>query len=89
MALIEADPQPFILEPEIAGPPKRPLTQIVSEPGEFQGPPLEYVIGREELLAFMFSNDFPPITDAAVIPLPASAWLLIAALVALALRARA
>lgn len=79
MQLIEADPEPFILEPErIVCEGK--LCEAVTDPGPVQGPPIEYLIGREELLAFMFSNQFPPITDPAVIPLPASAWLLIAAL---------
>lgn len=77
MQLIEADPEPFILEPEriIEG---GKLTDAVRDMPPSQHVPIEYLIGRDELLAFMFSNNFPPIvSDPAVIPLPASAYLLL------------
>lgn len=79
MALIEEDPQPFILEPEPELVCSGKLCEAVTAPpGEVFGPPLEHLIGREELLAFMFSNQFPPIsTPPAVIPLPASGLLML------------
>lgn len=80
MAMVEENPEPFILTPEVMGPAKGPLATAVTEPGPAQGPPIEHFIGRDELLAFMFNNDFPPITEPAAIPLPAAAWMLVAAL---------
>lgn len=80
MQMIEADPEPFIPEPEPELVCTGKLCEAVTEPGPVQGPPLEYLIGREELLAFMFSNQFPPITDPAVVPLPAGGLLMLSAL---------
>lgn len=80
MRLVERDPQPFILMPEriIEG---GKLTQTVAELPQSQDVPLEYFIGREELLSFMFSNQFPPIVhDPTIIPLPATVWMLAAAI---------
>lgn len=77
--LIELDPQPFIMEPEPIVLCTGKLCEAVSNPGPWQGPPIEYLIGREELLTFMFSNEFPPISPA-VVPLPPSAWMLVAAI---------
>jgi len=89
MQMIEANPEPFILEPEPELVCTGKLCEAVVNPGPVQGPPLEYLIGRDELLAFMFNNDFPPIVDdPAIIPLPASAWLLIVAVTALCAVAR-
>jgi len=78
MQMIEANPQPFIMEPEPVIVCTDKLCKAVTDPGPVQGPPLEYFIGREELLAFMFNNDFPPIP--APIPLPAGGILLLSAL---------
>jgi len=83
MQLIELDPQPFIMELEPSVPCTGKLCEAVMDPGPWQGPPIEYMIGREELLAFMFSNEFPPIP--APIPLPPSAWMLVAAVALLTL----
>jgi hypothetical protein len=84
MALIEADPEPFIFELEQVMPCDNKLCEAVSAPpGEVFGPPLEHLIGREELLAFMFSNEFPP--HPAPIPLPAPGLLMIAVLGAMVL----
>ena len=87
MQLIETSPEPFILEPEPDLICTGKLCEIVSSAGPVQGPFLEDLVGREELLAFMFNNDFPPIVtlvhDPVVIPLPAAGWLLIGAIVLL------
>jgi len=77
MSLIESDPQPFIFEEEPMVVCQGKLCEIVANPGEFQGPPLEYMYDEGVLLAFIFNNDFPPITNPAVIPVPSSGLLLV------------
>jgi len=77
MNMIEAEPEPFTLVEDVMVCDSK-LCEAVTNPGELQGPPLEYFIGRQELLEFMFSNDFPPITEIAPVPLPASAFFLMA-----------
>jgi hypothetical protein len=88
MNMIEVDPEPFILELEIVTCDSK-LCEAVSNPGlpgELQGPPIEYFIGRQELLEFMFSNEFLPIV--ALVPLPASFFFLMAAVVFLIWKGR-
>lgn len=87
MNMIELEPEPFILEPEIVTCDSK-LCEAVANPGPMQGPPLEHLIGREELLSFMFNNQFSPITEMAPVPLPPSVLFLMAAIAVLIWKGR-
>jgi len=87
MSMIEKNPVPFILETEPLSQGGK-LSKIIRELPLSQDIPLEYFIGRDKLLSFMFNNDFPPIahtvSDPAIIPLPMPILLSLSAITFLA-----
>jgi hypothetical protein len=81
MQLIEKEPEPFILERDMEF-----AYGKMTELPPSQDVPLEYFIGYDRLMAFIFNNEFPPIvSDTVVVPLPPSLMLLAACCAALAL----
>jgi len=80
MSMIEKNPVPFMLETEPLSQGGK-LSKIIRELPISQDIPLEYFIGRDKLLSFMFNNDFPPIShtvsDPTIIPLPMPILLLL------------